>query len=148
MRRHILEAVLVIRPRLVALLPRRNMLQYQLGTLLQCLGRRDVAVEAECARGVVYCYEALPLLHCEGSGRIDAKADGFALRVKGIEIDVCDYAEGRLRTGRLELVEVFVGEVRFRDAARGCDGELRRVKLGGRRGHGGYLVKPGHDRVA
>jgi hypothetical protein len=72
----------------------------------------------------VYCYKALPLLDGEGLCRIDAEADGFALRVKGIEVDVCDYAEGRLRTVRFELVQLFVGKLRLRDAAWRGDGEL------------------------
>jgi hypothetical protein len=44
------------------------------------------------------------LLDCEGLGGIDAKADGFALRVEGIEVDVSDDAEGCLGVVRLELV--------------------------------------------
>jgi hypothetical protein len=44
------------------------------------------------------------LLDCEGLGGINAEADGFALRVECIEIDVCDYTEGRLWAVGLELV--------------------------------------------
>jgi hypothetical protein len=44
------------------------------------------------------------LLDCEGLGRINAEADGFALRVECIEIDVRNYAEGCMWAVGLELV--------------------------------------------
>lgn len=49
-----------------------------------------MSVQTICARRVVDCYETLPLLDCEGFGRIDAQADGFALCVESIEVDMRD----------------------------------------------------------
>ena len=70
-----------------------------------------MAAEAVGPGGVVYGDEALPLLDGEGFRGVDAQADGFALGVEGVEVDMCDYAEGRLRGVCFQLGEVFVCEV-------------------------------------
>jgi hypothetical protein len=88
-----------------------------------------VTAKSECARGVVDRYEALPLLDSKRFGRIDAEADGFALRVKGIEVDVRNYAERRLRVVGLELMQLFICELRLGNATWGGDGELRRMEI-------------------
>ncbi len=80
-----------------------------------------MSVETECACGVVDRYEALPLLYSEGFRRVDAKPNRFALRVEGIKVDVCDDSQRCLRTIRFQLVELFVCEFRFGNAARRCD---------------------------
>lgn len=56
-----------------------------------------MARETECAGGVIYRDEALPLLDGEGFRWVDAEANDFALGVEGVEVDVGDYAEGGLR---------------------------------------------------
>lgn len=63
-----------------------------------------MSVQTECACRIIYCYEALPLLHSERLCWVDAEAYSFALCVESIEIDVRDDSQGRLRAVRLELV--------------------------------------------
>ena len=46
----------------------------------------------------------------EGFGRVDSETHGFALRVEGIEVDMCDYTERGLWAVRFELVELAVRE--------------------------------------
>jgi hypothetical protein len=58
-------------------------------------------------------------LYCEREGGIEAEAHGFALRVEGVEVDVCDYAEGRCCAVGSELREMFVGKLGFGVSARG-----------------------------
>jgi hypothetical protein len=60
--------------------------------------------QAKFARGVVDRYEALPLLNRERLGGIDTEANGFALRVKGIEVDMRNHAKGGLWAVSLELL--------------------------------------------
>jgi hypothetical protein len=64
----------------------------QLRALLFRFRDRDVSVKAKGSRWVVDRYEALPLLHGEGLGGVEAEADGFALCVEGVKVDVGDYA--------------------------------------------------------
>jgi hypothetical protein len=70
------------------------------------------------------------LLDCEGLGGIDAKADGFALRIEGIEVDVRDDAEGCLGVVRLELVQLLVRKRGLGYATRRGYRELRRMEVG------------------
>ena len=49
-----------------------------------------MSVQTECARRVIDCYEALPLLDGERFRRVDAEAYSLALRVERIEVDVCN----------------------------------------------------------
>lgn len=112
--------------------------------MLQRFGRCNVSAESERASRIVYCYEALPLLDCEGFSWIDAEADGLALRVEGVEIDVGNYAEGGLRAVGFQLVQLFVCEFRLGDAARRCDGEWGGGEIRRRRGHAAVL---GHNGV-
>jgi hypothetical protein len=64
----------------------------QLWTLLFRFRNRDVSVQPKGSSRVIYRYESLPLLHGEGFGGVEAEADGFALRVEGVKVDVGDYA--------------------------------------------------------
>jgi hypothetical protein len=59
------------------------------------------------------------LLDCEGEGGIEPEAHGFALRVERVEVDVCNYAEGRCCTVGFKLREMFVGKLGFGVSARG-----------------------------
>ena len=79
------------------------------------------------------------MLDCEREGGVDAEAHGLALGVEGVEVDVRDYAEGCGRAVAAELVQVFVGEAGFGDAA-GGDG-VEGVEWGG--GEGGCKIGDG-----
>ena len=68
------------------------MLADQLRTLLFRLRNRDVSIQSKGSSRIVDRYETLPLLHGEGFGGVEAEADGFALRVEGVKVDVGDYA--------------------------------------------------------
>ncbi|KAF2681734.1 hypothetical protein K458DRAFT_78273 [Lentithecium fluviatile CBS 122367] len=135
MRRNVFIRLLMIRPLFIALLPRRDMLQYQVRTYLQRLGTRHMSTQPVCPCGIVYSDKALPLLDREWFRGVDAETHSLALRVEGVEVDVSDYAEGRLRAEGFELVELLVCEAGFGDAAGGCEGERGGGEEGGWRGH-------------
>jgi len=99
---------IAIAPFNIALFPRRNVLADQLRTLFFRFGNRDVSVQPKRSSRIVDRYEALPLLHGEGFGGVEAEADGFALRVEGVKVDVGDYAERTCWRSLREGGEVFV----------------------------------------
>ena len=49
-----------------------------------------MAVQAECACRIVDRYETLPLLDRKRLRRIDTQADGLALRVECVKVDMCN----------------------------------------------------------
>lgn len=89
------------------------------------------------SRRIIDSDESLPLLDCERLIAGDVQAHHFALRVKGIEVDVRDDAERAGRGGLREGGEVFVRE--FAAAGRvGVEGGGVEGLGGGR--HVGILV--------
>src|ERR1700760_2980849 len=108
---HVLISIFMVCPLLITFPPSGNMLKNNVWAEFLCLSRRYMASQSEFSRGIIYSYQALPLLNCQWSTFVKSKAHHFTLCIKAVQIDM-RYGTQR-RRGRVEsqLVQLLVREL-------------------------------------